>query len=246
VTNEKFIKINEQLANDLIDYDLTAAEYRIWIFLAKQDPFGDRYQNIEPLEIMQRCRVSKATLYRAMAKLQELELYDFQTVGVSGRNLRGVTSLKNETELNKNETELNKNETEKSFLSSENQKCENEAPKLPPAKDFESPKTIQTYTDLKDTTDGAQSANQEGGVMEIFEKYKETLGKHGVYLLTYQNDVLQLNPKVEVVIQEAGKLPREKVEPTIKTFIGWLKKSENVKEPYRAMFKAFKDKWEEL
>lgn len=142
-----------------------------------------------------------------------------------------------------------------------------------PDKDSGTPHTIQTNKHIKNTTEGSErkkrveqpkppkegserkkrveqpkSPQEEsrGGVIEIFEKYKDQLNKHGVYLMSYQNDLLQLNPKIEPVIQESGKLPSEKVEPAIKAFIAWISRAKDVKEPYRAFFKAIKETWQEL
>ncbi|MEA5619024.1 hypothetical protein VB711_14410 [Cronbergia sp. UHCC 0137] len=58
-------------------------------------------QDIDTLVVMTECKVSKATFYRAIAKFQELELFDFQDQGISIRNLNGVFSLRNETTVSK-------------------------------------------------------------------------------------------------------------------------------------------------
>lgn len=59
---------------------LTAAEWRIWSYLVEMHPWGDVYQKIETLEIMQKCSVSKATFYRAIAKFQELGVLPESTI----------------------------------------------------------------------------------------------------------------------------------------------------------------------
>ncbi|MEP0872449.1 hypothetical protein NDA01_21775 [Trichocoleus desertorum AS-A10] len=59
--------------------NLTAAEWRIWSYFSEADPFGDSYRKLpDLLDIMSECGVSKPTFYRAIAKFEESELFDFQ------------------------------------------------------------------------------------------------------------------------------------------------------------------------
>ena len=73
---------------------LTAAEWRIWSYLVEVDPWGDRYQDLDSLDVMSKCDCSRATFYRAIAKLQKLGLFDIQDKGFSIRNLTGASTLK--------------------------------------------------------------------------------------------------------------------------------------------------------
>jgi hypothetical protein len=60
-------------------------------YLATLDPFGDRYQEMPDLaEILEQCDLSKPTFYRAIAKLQEVGLFDIQPVKTDFRNLQGL------------------------------------------------------------------------------------------------------------------------------------------------------------
>jgi hypothetical protein len=92
-----FYPITPEVSRKLRQGKLTAAEWRIWSYLIEIDPWGDIYKDIDTLTVMAECDVSKATFYRAIAKFQELELFDIQDKGISIRNLKGVSSLKNET-----------------------------------------------------------------------------------------------------------------------------------------------------
>ena len=93
----RFYPVTPEIAKVLRQAKLTAAEWRIWSYLIEIEPWGDVYQDIDTLVVMTECQVSKATYYRAIAKFQEMELFDFQDKGISIRNLKGVSSLKNET-----------------------------------------------------------------------------------------------------------------------------------------------------
>lgn len=75
---------------------LTAAEWRLWSLLVTLDAFGDRYQDLpDLLEIMQECDLKKSTFYVALAKFEELKLFDTQPLRIAFRNLRGRGIVRN-------------------------------------------------------------------------------------------------------------------------------------------------------
>src|SRR6476469_4874271 len=83
----QFYPFTPSMAKKLREAGLSAAEWRFWSYLTEQDPWGDKYKELDPLDIMRECIMSKATYYRAKAKFQELGLFDFQESKVSVRNL---------------------------------------------------------------------------------------------------------------------------------------------------------------
>jgi hypothetical protein len=93
----RFFKFTPDMADFLRDH-LTLSEWKLWSYFATLDPFGDQYVEAPPtLTVLSKCKVSKATYYRAIAKFQELELFDFQDKGFSFRNLKGLTGENNES-----------------------------------------------------------------------------------------------------------------------------------------------------
>jgi hypothetical protein len=113
-----YYALTPEIAQELRQADppLTAAEWRLWSLLVTLDPFGDRYQNMpDLLEMLDQCDMSKATFYRALAKFEEMKLFDTQPLQIAFRNLRGQkivskmrqqsqkrdSSLKNETTVSK-------------------------------------------------------------------------------------------------------------------------------------------------
>ncbi|MEB3191147.1 MAG: hypothetical protein VKL42_12470 [Snowella sp.] len=65
----------------------TAAEHRLWLYLTSIDPFGEKYIDMpDTLTILEACDIGKTTFYAAIAKFQELEMFDFQDKGFSFRN----------------------------------------------------------------------------------------------------------------------------------------------------------------
>ena len=72
--DSKFYPVTPEVSRVLRAAKLTAAEWRIWSYLIEIEPWGDTYQDISTLAVMQECDVSKATYYRTLAKFQRLEV----------------------------------------------------------------------------------------------------------------------------------------------------------------------------
>jgi len=89
-----FYPLVASTAQKLRNAKLTSSEWAIWSYLVEVDPWGNRYHEVETLEVMEKCKVSKATYYRAIAKFQDNEIFDFQDKGFNVRNLQGAHSLK--------------------------------------------------------------------------------------------------------------------------------------------------------
>jgi hypothetical protein len=69
----KFYPLTSDVTTKLRRAKLTAAEWRIWSYLVEIDPWGDRYRDIDSLDVMSKCDCSRATFYRAIAKLHEID-----------------------------------------------------------------------------------------------------------------------------------------------------------------------------
>ncbi len=65
----------------------TASEWRLFNYLRLLDPFGDTYHDLDTLTVLSECDIKKTTFYKAIAKFQELELFDFQDKGFNFRSL---------------------------------------------------------------------------------------------------------------------------------------------------------------
>ncbi|WP_333332724.1 hypothetical protein [Microcoleus sp. T3_A4] len=163
----QFYPFTPSMAKKLREANLSAAEWRFWCYLTEHDPWGDRYKELDPLDIMRECGMSKATYYRAKAKLQELGLFDFQESKVSFRNLTGISKIKQVSQksdscLMVEDTSL-KIETETLVLRQEPQEREKQTLEPAPSKDSKISQTLQTYSDLLKTL--------SEGMRESFEKF---------------------------------------------------------------------------
>ncbi len=178
----KFYPLTSDVTAILRQAKLTAAEWRIWSYLVEVEPWGDRYKNLDSLDVMSKCDCSRATFYRAIAKLQKIGIFDIQDKGLCIRNLTGASKLKsshgadNDEKLKKDdlknekvvskmrldsqncESDL-KNEKVVSKMRLDSQNCDNQSPKPPPDKAFETPQTLQTYSDFKQTLSESEREN---------------------------------------------------------------------------------------
>ncbi|WP_143598256.1 hypothetical protein [Tolypothrix sp. NIES-4075] len=153
----KFYPLTPELAKKLREAKLTAAEWRFWAYLVEIDPYGDRYHDLNPLTIQAECEMSKPTYYRAKAKFQELEIFDFQEEKVSFRNLTGVSKMR--LESRKFNSESQKRDSESQKRDSNSQKRENRRSKPSPDKASSTPKTLQTYSDfIKTLSEGERES----------------------------------------------------------------------------------------
>ncbi|MEN6616358.1 MAG: sigma-54 dependent transcriptional regulator [Syntrophorhabdus sp.] len=64
--------------DELIDARLTAAEYRLYLYLTKLDPNGQSDHVLEPKEIVEHLGINRDTFFVGVSKLKELGLYDYK------------------------------------------------------------------------------------------------------------------------------------------------------------------------
>jgi hypothetical protein len=246
-----FYPLTPEVSKKLLEAKLTAAEWRIWIYLVGIDPWGDIYKDIDTLTVMAECDVSKATFYRAIAKFQELELFDIQDKGISIRNLKGVSSLKNETPVSEmrqdsqNCETRRKNETKKSKMRQDSQNCENQPPEPAPSKASEVPHTIQTKRDLTDTTEAENCC--------VLKKFEDRLKIHGIHLYVFNENSktknlagygISPNPKMCAIRKIIEGMPPERAERAIAAFLAWLSNSKNIRCKYAAFATSLRQNWE--
>ena len=145
--------------NKLLGAELTAAEWKLWTYLTRIESWGDKYVDIpDTLTIITQLKISKATYYRAIAKLQKLELFDFQDKGFTVRNLHGNSQvLKKRKESQKCEPSL-KNETTDSLMRvgvskarQDSQECKTQSLEPLPQKVSKASQTIQTSKTITDS-----------------------------------------------------------------------------------------------
>jgi hypothetical protein len=182
---EQFYPFTASIAKKLREANLSAAEWRFWAYLTEQEPWGDRYKELDPLDIMRKCGISKATYYRAKAKLQELGLFDFQESKVTFRNLTGISTIKEKAQ--KSGSSL-KNETADVEMRPEPQERENQPVKPAPSKVS---KTLQTYLDLLKTLSEGMRESFEKFCLKKIQECTFKIGSRTAWLNKYGTEYLQ-------------------------------------------------------
>ncbi|MFM8305723.1 MAG: hypothetical protein ACKN87_01255 [Microcystis aeruginosa] len=151
---QKFYPLTAEISQKLRHSNLTAAEWRLWSYLVELDPFGDRYSDLpDTFTIMQAVNIKKTTFYTAIAKFQQLGLFDFQDQGFSFRNLRGVAKRGNQVRFVEKVAENSENDAEKRNpvrgFGNFSENSENQAPKPLQQENFAIPQTIQTIQTIQ-------------------------------------------------------------------------------------------------
>jgi hypothetical protein len=152
----KFYSLTPETGKRLREANLTAAEWRLWSYLAEKEPFGDRYQEFNTLTVMQECEISKTTLWRAMSKLQDLCLFDFQDRGIYFKNETGISKTKQEFQKRNGNF---KNETEISKMKPEISKMKFSEPEISSQQEFKNISDYQTINTNKTLSEENEREN---------------------------------------------------------------------------------------
>jgi hypothetical protein len=181
----QFYPFASSMAKKLREAHLSAAEWRFWSYLIEHDPWGDRYKELDPFDILRECGMSKATYYRAKAKLQKLGLFDFQESKVSYRNLEGISQIRQDSQ--KSDSSL-KNETANPEMRANPQKRENS-----PLESFVSKasKTLQTFSDLLKTLSEGMRESFEKFCMKKIQECSFKIGSRTAWLNKHGAEYLQ-------------------------------------------------------
>ena len=224
---EQFYPFTRSMAKKLREAKLSAAEWRFWCYLTEQDPWGDRYKELDPLDIMRECGMSKATYYRAKAKFQELGLFDFQESKVSFRNLTGISKIKQISQksdvcLNAEDTTL-KIETENAAVRQTPQKRENQPLESAPSKGSKSSQTLQTYSDLLKTLSEEMRESFEKFCSKKIQECPFKIGSRTAWLNKHGAEYLQEFKETYSEALATSRVISPKVEPSSLVDISFLK-----------------------
>jgi DNA-binding NtrC family response regulator len=75
----------------LIDAKLTAAEYRLYLYLAKLDPLDEKFhEQLEPKEVIERLGINRDTFFVGVGKLRDLGLFDYKAKAGQGKHASHV------------------------------------------------------------------------------------------------------------------------------------------------------------
>jgi hypothetical protein len=246
----KFYPLTSEVAKKLIDAKLTAGEWRLWSYLVSLDPWGDRYEDLpSTLTIMEEVGIKKSTFYAAITKFQKHELFDFQDKGFAFRNLRGIPKIRksvreigNDSENSETIPKIRKDVRE---IGNSSENSENQSPEPSQSEDSNSPQTIQTYSDFKDSLSESERENFLSFVKEKTKNLSQPINDIEAWLASknqaqqnrwevyYENFLASLKsqgldpqkPPIENKSQQAVKKLKEEIEQQRqRALLAWEKK----------------------
>lgn len=171
-TQELYIRIKDEVADEIIKHGLSKTESKLFFYLLKLDRFGDKSPKVKVVEILLATGIGKTAYHAAMSKFEVMGWFDFKHSEVEITNLctPSKKSAKPNSEFGKSDSrfvnanqKFGKTNSKIEKTNSEFGKTENESPEPTPCKASKAPHTLQTYTDLLHTL--------SEGMRESFEKF---------------------------------------------------------------------------
>ena len=218
---ELFIRIKDEVVDQIIEHGLSKTESKLFFYFLKRDRFGDRPIKIKVAEILLAIGISQACYHRAIVKFETIGWFSFKHSDVEVSNFCVPTkkSQKRESHSQKRESHSQKRESHSQKRESHSQKRESETLKLLPVKVSETSQTLQTYSDLLNTL--------SEGVRERFEKFclkkieesqfkiasrKAWLNKHGAeYLEEFQEKYPEALTNPEIISPQSQRYSSEDI-----------------------------------
>src|SRR4028118_305167 len=151
--HELYVQINDAVSDQIIKHGLSKVESKLFFYFLKLDRFGDRPVRVKVAEILLATGVRKSVYYTAIAKFQRMGWFGFKhsDVEISNFCTPKKKSEKSESQSEKSESQSEKSESQSEKSESQSEKSELNKLKPLPAKDFKTPQTLQTYSDLLNT-----------------------------------------------------------------------------------------------
>jgi hypothetical protein len=235
---EKFYKLTPERSAKVRSLNLTASEWKVWAYLVAEVPFGDRYQKLpSTIDVLRECGIGKSTYYRAMAKLQDGGLFDFQDNGFSARNLYADVPFPELGKNSQNWDNFPRTGTTFPELGQLSQNWENQPPKPAHSKGSKTPQTIKTIKTIK-TSSEAEIFDEEK--MCVLELHKEQLARYGIYTKVFRGEKLINNPDMQAIkifLGENESLASE----AVCHFLGAIAHRKNVENVYALMYTYLKN-----
>src|SRR4028118_287507 len=151
--HELYVQINDAVSDQIIKHGLSKVESKLFFYFLKLDRFGDRPVRVKVAEILLATGVGKSVYHTAIAKFQRMGWFGFKhsDVEISNFCTPKKKSEKSESQSEKSESQSEKSESQSEKSESQSEKSELNKLKPLPAKDFKTPQTLQTYSDLLNT-----------------------------------------------------------------------------------------------
>jgi hypothetical protein len=148
-----YVQIRDEVAYQIIKHGLSRAESKLFFYFLLLDRFGDRPVKVKVAEILLETRVSKSVYHVAIAKFQKRGWFGFTNADIEIRNFCTPTkkSEKQDSQSRKQDYQSEKQDSQSRKQDSQSEKQDSEKLEPLPAKVFETPQTLQTYSNLLHT-----------------------------------------------------------------------------------------------
>jgi hypothetical protein len=214
----------------------------VHLALRYENPFCDKAISLIPKEFALRWQIPESSVYEAVGKLKSCNAIAIK----SGKlTIEWVDSQEDDTidsqqdDDSDNPEKITESQKKLRNPRKNSESSENQPSKPARSKASKVPHTIQTNSDLKDTTEAANCC--------VLEKFKDKLHFYQVYLEIYDqasNSVIP-NPKIATIRKIIQGMPAERAERAIAAFLAWLPNAKNVRCKYAAFASSLRENWED-
>ena len=240
----------------------------VHLALRYENPFCDKAISLMPKEFALRWQIPESSVYEAVGKLkscnaiaiksgkltiewvdsQEDDTIDSQQDDDSESSEKILESQKKLRNPRKNSESSEKIlESQKKLRNprKNSESSENQPSKPARSKASEVPHTIQTKTDLTDTTEAENCC--------LLKKFEDRLKVHGIHLYVFSENSktknlagygISPNPKMCAIRKIIQGMPAERAERAIAAFLAWLPNSKNIRCKYAAFATSLRQNWE--
>ncbi|MEA5578649.1 hypothetical protein [Anabaena sp. UHCC 0451] len=240
----------------------------VHLALRYENPYCDRSISLIPKEFALRWQIPESSVYEAIGKLKScnaitiksgkltIEWVDSQQDNNSDnpeKILESQKKLQNPRKKSESSEKITESQKKLRNPRKKSESSENQPPEPLPDKTSKVPHTIQTNSDISNTTDqdcgvenfDFQEEEQPSGVNVLLE-FEEQLKIYQIYLSVFDQEsgLLIPNPKVESIYQIIEGMSPEKAESSIRAFLAWLSTAKNVRCKYAAFAASLRNQWE--
>jgi hypothetical protein len=220
----------------------------VHLALRYENPFCDKAISLMPKEFALRWQIPESSVYEAVGKLKSCNAIAIK----SGKlTIEWVDSQEDDTIDSQQDDD---SESSEKILESQkklrnprknSESSENQPSKPARSKASEVPHTIQTKTDLTDTTEAENCC--------VLKKFEDRLKVHGIHLYVFSENSktknlagygISPNPKMCAIRKIIQGMPAERAERAIAAFLAWLPNSKNIRCKYAAFATSLRQNWE--
>jgi hypothetical protein len=188
-----YVQIKDEVVDKIIKHGLSKAESKLFFYFLKLDRFGDRPVKVKVGEILLATGVGKSVYHTAIAKFERMGWFAFKPSDIEISNFCTPTkkSEKSESQSEKSESQSEKSESQSEKSESQSEKSESKNLKPLPAKDSQTPQTLQTYSNLLNTLSEDQRESFKNFCLKKIQECSFKIASKDAWLNKYGAEYLE-------------------------------------------------------